>query len=375
MQPIPVLEYEQMSGRAGRPSYDDIGEAITVAKTGGEKNDIIKEYIHGDPEDIQSKLASRPVLRTYVLSLVAARFVDSEDALQEFMSDTFYAHQYGDSHELQSIISNVTQNLREWDMLKGKTETTGFVSASEYTTGQSLKATRLGKRVSELYLDPLTGKHIAERIKNYEDHSTFSLLHALVYTLEMRPYSRVKKADKNRVEAKLLRVEDELLVEPPEPFQEDYREFLNSVKTAMVLEEWIEETGESEIHKGFGVTPGELQARRSDAEWLAYSAREINKIIQNKSVRKPLKKLETRIKQGVKEELLALTRFKGIGRVRARRLQNAGVKDAGDVKRIDAQKLQDILGSKTAVKLKKQVGQTIQEVQPEQHGNLLDYQS
>ena len=33
MYPISVLEYKQMSGRAGRPQYDDYGEAVLIAKT------------------------------------------------------------------------------------------------------------------------------------------------------------------------------------------------------------------------------------------------------------------------------------------------------------------------------------------------------
>jgi helicase len=32
MTPIPILEYKQQAGRAGRPRYDTIGEAITIAK-------------------------------------------------------------------------------------------------------------------------------------------------------------------------------------------------------------------------------------------------------------------------------------------------------------------------------------------------------
>ena len=70
---IPVLEYLQMAGRAGRPRFDTFGEAIIVSASEGERARVWDRYIHGLPEDIYSKLAVEPVLRTYVLSLIATR--------------------------------------------------------------------------------------------------------------------------------------------------------------------------------------------------------------------------------------------------------------------------------------------------------------
>ena len=74
---IPVLDYMQMSGRAGRPNYDKEGQAIAIALTKGEKEKIEERYLKGSPEDIYSKLAVEPVLRTYVLSLISSGFVTS----------------------------------------------------------------------------------------------------------------------------------------------------------------------------------------------------------------------------------------------------------------------------------------------------------
>ena len=71
---IPVLDYMQMSGRAGRPNYDNEGQAIAIAISSGEKDKIEERYLNGSPEEIYSKLAVEPVLRTYVLSLIAANF-------------------------------------------------------------------------------------------------------------------------------------------------------------------------------------------------------------------------------------------------------------------------------------------------------------
>src|SRR5574342_1213349 len=60
MAHIPVLEFLQMAGRAGRPKYDAFGEAIVITQTDSEKEHIIEHYLNGLPEDIYSKLAVEP---------------------------------------------------------------------------------------------------------------------------------------------------------------------------------------------------------------------------------------------------------------------------------------------------------------------------
>ncbi len=55
-QPIPVFDYEQMSGRAGRPQYDDVGYSYLIAKTMDEAMNLEAYYIDGEIELTNSKL-------------------------------------------------------------------------------------------------------------------------------------------------------------------------------------------------------------------------------------------------------------------------------------------------------------------------------
>src|SRR5574341_465759 len=47
MAHIPVLEFLQMAGRAGRPKYDTFGETIVLAQTETDKEYIIEHYLKG----------------------------------------------------------------------------------------------------------------------------------------------------------------------------------------------------------------------------------------------------------------------------------------------------------------------------------------
>jgi helicase len=80
--PIPNLEIKQMSGRAGRPRYDDVGEAVLVAKSEKESNFLLEHYLLSDTEAITSKLGSEPALRNHLLALIASEIAETLLKLQ-----------------------------------------------------------------------------------------------------------------------------------------------------------------------------------------------------------------------------------------------------------------------------------------------------
>ncbi|MFT4311537.1 MAG: helicase-related protein [Candidatus Woesearchaeota archaeon] len=324
MSYIPVLEFQQMIGRAGRPSFDTKGEAIVLVSSDKEKEFVISNFINGEPENIYSKLAVEPVLRTYVLSLICTGFVSSFDELLGFMKKTFYAHQYGDLQKLEFILRGVVNKLFEWNFLN-----------------DDFSATLLGNRVSELYLDPYTANFLIENIE--EDFEDFGLIHLICSTHEMRPLINARKKDEELTHGRLSK--DDLIY-----FDGD----LNTVKTALVLDYWMSEYSEDFLYENLGVTPGELNSKVDSCDWLLYALVELCRI-KGFKISGRLARLRVRVKNGVREELLPLLRFKGIGRVRARKLFNNKIKDVGDVKRAQLSDLKLLLGEKTALSLKEQV--------------------
>ncbi|MFH1182586.1 MAG: helicase-related protein, partial [Candidatus Woesearchaeota archaeon] len=203
---IPVLEYLQFAGRAGRPKFDTEGQAISIAGSEAEKKEIHERYILGEPEEIQSKLAVEPALRTYVLSLVATGFVRTKKELLQFFEKTFWAFQFGDMQRLAAIIEKILGMLDEWEFIKSSEPKSDFVSANEIDADARLLATAMGKRVSELYIDPLTAFEVITGLRRATHYgiSPFTMLHLLCSALEMRPLLRAKVKEQDEIEGKTI---------------------------------------------------------------------------------------------------------------------------------------------------------------------------
>ena len=358
---IPVLEYLQQAGRAGRPKFDKFGEAIAIAGSEGEKSKIYKMYVLGQPEDIYSKLAVEPVLRTYLLSLIAANFAGNKKQIMDFFGRTFWAFQFKDMEKLEMIVLKMLDLLEEWEFINRKKQE--FKDADEIEDG-SIKATIMGKRVAELYIDPLTAFFIVRCLRNASDKKVgeFSFLQMVCNTLEMRPLLRVGIRENEKIQEELIKYESFLLEHEPSMYDPEYEDFLNSIKTALMFNDWINEKDEEFLMDAYNIRPGELRVKLSNADWLLYASEEISRILHYQSLIKEIVKLRLRMRHGVKEELLPLLRLEHIGRVRARKLFRNKIKDIGDVKKADLAKLVQILGEKVALNVKKQVGEEFKEV-------------
>ena len=359
MQFIPVLEYKQMIGRAGRPKFDKEGEAISIASNENESNEISNRFIYGEPEEILSKLAAEPALRTYILSLIASKFFNSKKEILDFFSKTFWAFQYGDIDRLNLIIDKMLLNLENWNLIESSNNSE-FLSGNEFGVN-NYRATLLGKRTAELYLDPYTANHIAECLSEAHEVDSFAFLQMLSNTLEIRPQLSVKNSDMEMIEEILLQKSDDLLEKEPSQFDMEYDIFLSSIKTALFMQNWIDENDDEFLMEKFAIRPGEIRMKIETVDWLLYATEEIARIIRKQNLITDIRKLRTRLKYGAKEELLPLLKLKNIGKVRARLLFRNGIKDLGDIKKIEFNKLSNLIGKKIAEDIKNQLGIKIEE--------------
>lgn len=386
---IPVMEFHQICGRAGRPGKEEFGQAISIVKTEKQRDKVIEKFIFGDPEPILSKLAVEPILRTYLLSLIAADFVGTTDETFDFFRQTFWAHQYEDWQEIELIILRMLRDLEEWKFIESDKEkeekktnklfTNAFDLVRKTTGKQKLKATKLGKRVAELYLDPLTAHKIITDLKLAVNKGAndFSYLFSICGTLEMRPLVRMRTTEYDKLILTLSKYENQVLEDMPDEFSEEFVDFLSVFKTSLMLNDWIEEKDEEYILDKFGVRPGELNVKITNADWLLYSTEELARLAGCMNILSSIKRLRTRMKYGVKDELLALLKLENIGRVRARKLYRAGFTDIGKLRKAEINKLVGILGKKIALSVKGQLGEKIDEAKVKEHKSgqqsLTDY--
>ncbi len=323
------------------------GEALSIARSEDEKQEIYEKYILGKPEPIESKLAVEPVLRAAVLSLVASGFARTEESLLDFFANSFWGYQYKDIFGLRRKLTSILKKLEQY----------GFIKIERW-----LLPTTLGRRISELYLDPESAHHIITGLKNAEIRTpAFAFLHLIAGTVEIGSPLRPRKSDFEEIQEKMLKYESSLLVPLPKEWDIAYELFVASFKTAMMLQDWADERSEEYVLEQYRIRPGELYGRLTNADWLLYSAQELARILSLKEIQTPIIKTRLRLKYGIREELLPLVKLKNIGRVRARRLYGAGLTSLATLKRAPVEKLVRLLGTKLAADVRRQLGLEVEE--------------
>jgi len=338
MDLISVREYKQMSGRSGRPKFSSEGRSIVLANTINQKELYIEKYLGGLLEPINSKLAIGQILRTQTLGLVATNDIYDDKSILAFFKKTLYANQFGSITQIYENVSTIIDELIEM----------GFVEKQD----NFFKCNLIGKRVSDLFLDPKSAFDLITALKSKKDFNEMSYLFVWSKMNEFYPKISLSKKiskiifDEFNSQLRYLPYSEEELF-----FETD------SVETyfnALVLKEWINEKKEQELFDDFGLLPGTLFSKTQIIDWLSYSTIELAKVLgENRHITES-RKIAMRVKYGVREELLSLVELKGIGRVRARKLFRAGIKKPSDIKKNTFQ-VQKILGEKITQELKKQL--------------------
>lgn len=341
MEFITVQEFHQLCGRAGRPGYDSYGEAVLLAGGEDEAEILFEEYIKAPPERIISKLGVEPAIRSHVLACIAAGYARTLDGLRQFFSQTFFSYQRS-VRDVIPLVERILDFLENEKMIE--------------KIGETYRATRFGELVSSLYIDPLTGVRLRDGLKAVTAPPTdFGILHMICHVPDM-PLLPLGRNDEV-LEGFLNAHATDLLYPLPDPDSGEYEILLREVKTAKMLLDWIEEKEEDSIHEEFNVGAGDLRRYAETAEWLLHSAHELARLFNVKKALKPLREIQLRMRYGIKKELIELVQLRGIGRVRARSLFNAGYRTLGDLKKASVHELARVphLGPELAKRIKEQV--------------------
>jgi helicase len=341
---IPVHEIKQMAGRAGRPKYDQEGDAVIVAKTEADRDIILTEYLLGGPEPIDSKLGTEGAFREHALSSVAAGFASTAAELHAFFRGTFYAHQAIDDR-VEEMVGQALDFLVEETLVERH--------------GSRLVASPYGRRVSELYIDPLSARVMREALSKAggRERPPLAFLAVAASTPDLRRIGMyMRKGDMQWLDAAVEAARPELIIPPPDDPGE-YEWFLADFKLACLLQDWIDEKSEDEMTTRYDIGPGDIRAKVDTGRWILYSMRELGRLLQCGPV-DALDTLNRRVADGIKEELLDLVALRGVGRIRARNLFQNGYRSRAHLARADPAKLARVpkIGPKVAEQILSQLG-------------------
>ncbi|MFY4815139.1 DEAD/DEAH box helicase [Haloarcula sp. AONF1] len=239
---IPTLEVHQMCGRAGRPGLDPHGEAVLVADA-DTRDEVHERYVEGEPEAVESQLADPAALRTHVLAAVATGFAATETEILDVFEGTFYARETGGVEDYRLV------------------------------------ATAVGETTSKQYVRPETGERIVAGLRaaaGLSDATTLTAFEVICDTPDMQD-TYLGNAERADVYQFARTNAAHLTTDMTEP--DDFEGWLESVKTARILDEWIGGATVEELVERYRIGPGDLDSRVERAEWLLSAAEALGETI------------------------------------------------------------------------------------------------
>jgi helicase len=329
MQPLSVLEVHQMMGRAGRPGMDPYGEALLLAKSHDELDELFERYVWAEPEPVRSKLAAEPAMRTHLLATIASGFADSRAGLLEFLEETLYASQSDDDAFLEQVMDDMLAYLER----NGFIEQTAPAGQSDERAadGDRLQATGMGHTVSRLYLDPMSAAEIIDGLRAAGGQPTALGLYHLVSRTPDMYQLYLRSGEQEEFTELAYERESAFCGRLPSEFDDGFDDWLSALKTAKLLEDWADEVDEDRITERYGVGPGDIRGKVDTAEWLLGAAEQLAAEL-DLGIAPAVREARIRVQHGVREELVDLAGVRSVGRKRARRLYEAGIEGPEDLR-------------------------------------------
>lgn len=302
---IPVFDYEQMSGRAGRPGFDDEGYSYLLAKTFDEAFNLDEYYVHGDIEVTNSKLIDNDnAVLKQIITQISSGFANDLDDLIDFFNKTFYGFQIAHTYNTMNVgfsdesikyeISNALEYLIQNGIIR--------------ITPSGLQTTPFGTLISKSNYAVKT----AVKLKDYstmigDEFNSASLIYEIAKTEDMPKINTKFRANKENIRDVLSN-------------KGVYVSFVsNDESTAASLLEWINEKKEFEIENYLKVYAASTRRASYEAANIVKYFYDICDVLGNYKHLEKIDKLSSRLYYGVKEDLLPLViGIKRLGRQRAR---------------------------------------------------------
>lgn len=306
-QEIPVFDYEQMSGRAGRPLYDNEGYSYLLAKTMDEAVELEDKYVYGEIEPTNSKLVeNKDAFHKQIIAQISSSLSKTPDELKEFFMKTLYGYQ---------MKTNDSMSFFAEEGLKFEIESSlEFLMANKIIrpTPEGLKTTELGDLIAKSNYSVETAvkiKEYANTVKDYINIGEF--IYLLSQTPDMPLISFMARKSKDPVKEKMASLG---------LFASNIG---NEEATCVSLIEWINEKTEEEIENKYHVYSASCRRSAIETSMLTKFTKDIFEVLGIYSYSTDLTKLSARLYYGIKEDIIPLVvGVKRLGRKRGREIVN-----------------------------------------------------
>jgi helicase len=341
-QSLPVWNYLQRAGRAGRPGQDGAGRAILLAPTWARD---LPDYARTPPEPVRSQLSKSAHLAEQILIEVASRSCRTQaQLLGTFLPSTLAGKQ---DPELEARFTTCLATLLE----------AGLV---EENASGILHPTKVGWTAVRHQLSPATAKHLLDLAKLDNNHllAEFDVLLHHCWDSELQPQLPVSNEVTESLEAEIEHVPSHFLDSSP-PTTLAPRVCAAGVMMAMLAWSIIQGTDSDDLCEKLDVYPSDADTlRQSLVRLLRASAdlhaaadpitdptkQEFRDQISGPSLSSRIRRLSIQLEHGLPGDAAYLTLIPGCGGKLARRLLDADIPDLEELCIQDASDIAKIPG-------------------------------
>ncbi|XP_063824011.1 DNA polymerase theta [Ostrinia nubilalis] len=349
-QPINILTYKQMIGRAGRMGKDTKGESILVC-TEAEKK-VGFGLMMGALEPVKSCIESEDKFMRAVLEMIASQVVCTKDELDLYSKCTLLFTQQEEVKSQNSLLDNTLKELQNFELVRTQKEEDEI----RYV------ATPLGKACLSSSMAPNDGLSLFCELQKARQCLVLETDLHLVYLVT--PYSvsyqwgeidwlhlltlweSLTKAMKRVGE--LVGVQESFIIRCLRGGKklDNSQNKLNIHKrfyTALALQDLVNEVPLSEVAAKFQCARGLLQSLQQAAATFAGMVTAFCRQLGWKNMEMLISQFQDRLHFGIHSELLELMKLPSLNGIRARSLFDSGFETISSIASADSNKIENAL--------------------------------